>query len=203
MDTSTETPVDTSTPTSTPTETPTVTATETATPPPPPTPTPSATFTPPAETPTPFTAPKCPLLPVDRCKMSLKSKKGMFQIRKHKNPKRDRMLFRLANVDQTDIAELGDPLSTTTYSICIYDESGDTPGLVAEFVVPPGGVCFNRSGTHGRPCWRKDGRKFKYRDPQAANDGMLALYVKAREAGRVQGRRRRRAARTFRSSRCR
>ena len=107
----------------------------------------------------------------------------MFQIRKHKNPKRDRMLFRLANVDATDIAELGDPASTTMYSICIYDESGDTPGLVAEFVVPPGGMCFNRSGSHGRPCWRKDGRNFKYRDPQATNDGLLALYVKAREAG--------------------
>ncbi len=116
--------------------------------------------------------------------MSTKSKKGIFQVKKQKNPARDRMLFRLAKVEATDLAVLGDPVNTTMYSVCIYDESGDTPGLIAEFNVPPGGQCFNRKRTKSRPCWKKAGKKFKYRDPLRENDGMLAMRVKAGGPGR-------------------
>jgi hypothetical protein len=121
---------------------------------------------------------------VDGCRATVKSKKGIFQIKTRKNPNRNRMLFRLAKVEETALADLGDPLTTTRYSVCIYDESGDTPGLIAEFNVEPGGQCLNRKGTKARPCWKKAGQKFKYRDPQRTNDGMLALRVKAGARGK-------------------
>jgi hypothetical protein len=116
----------------------------------------------------------------------MRKKKGFFQVRNGRKPAGNRMLFRLAKVEETTLAELGDPRLDTTYSICIYDESGDTPGLIARFEVAPGGQCTNRRGTNERPCWRKLGSKFKYRDPQRLNDGMLNLRVKAAPAGKAK-----------------
>jgi hypothetical protein len=114
----------------------------------------------------------------------MKKKRGFFQVRIGRKPSSNRMLFKLAKVEETALEELGDPRSTTTYSLCVYDESGDTPGLIARFEAAPGGQCFNRRGTNPRPCWRKYGSRFRYRDPQRRNDGMLGLRVKAGAAGK-------------------
>lgn len=113
-------------------------------------------------------------------------KKGVFQIRKRRVEQRDRMVFRMSKVEETLLSDLGDPVTTTGYTLCVYDESGGTPSLLTEFTVPPGGVCSNRRGTRTRPCWKKVGNKYKYHDPQRANDGIYGVRLKAEGAGKAK-----------------
>jgi hypothetical protein len=56
-------------------------------------------------------------------------------------------------------ADFGDPTGEDGYALCLYDESGDAPGLVFESLAPAGGTCAER------PCWRPLGTiAFAYND---------------------------------------
>lgn len=54
------------------------------------------------------------------------------------------------------VEDLGDPTATTSYTLCLLDESGATPSLVLAASAPAGGTC------DGRPCWRSAGSGFVY-----------------------------------------
>jgi hypothetical protein len=59
--------------------------------------------------------------------------------------------------------ELGDPLNTHTYELCVYDGSG----LVASATAPSGVT------------WQPAGSGFRYRDPTGLPDGLGKILLKA------------------------
>ena len=78
-----------------------------------------------------------------------------------------------------DFADFGDPLATTAYSVCIFDQGGNR--LVLRSDVPAGGVCGTRA------CWRSLGPKgFKYKDSERTPDGIDSLRLSPGAAGKAK-----------------
>jgi hypothetical protein len=73
----------------------------------------------------------------------------------------------------TTKAELGDPLQSEAYALCIFD-AGE---LVASVAAPAGGVCA------GRPCWKERPYGYEFTDPQHTPDGARRLVLKQGSAG--------------------
>jgi hypothetical protein len=63
---------------------------------------------------------------------------------------------------------LGSPDSSTDYSLCIYDESGAAPYLVASYTVPGGSAS-----------WSVKGITAKFSDKAGSNDGITSIKAKA------------------------
>jgi hypothetical protein len=69
--------------------------------------------------------------------------------------------------------ELGNPVSTTDYELCVYDAYG----LVTRMVpAPHGGTCGSK------PCWSSRGTTFKYLDRDATQDGIVGMTLKSGRA---------------------
>jgi hypothetical protein len=69
--------------------------------------------------------------------------------------------------------EFGDPMSgTTSYKICVYDESSGAPALKMGATINPGGTC----GT--APCWKSVGQAgLRYKNKDGNADGITQLSV--------------------------
>jgi hypothetical protein len=69
--------------------------------------------------------------------------------------------------------ELGDPVRTTVYNLCIYDDSAGVPVLAWGAEVPPLSDCSGR-----RPCWRTLGsRGYFYLDASGAHSGIRVIFL--------------------------
>ena len=68
----------------------------------------------------------------------------------------------------------GNPVSgSTTYSLCVYDETVGSPVFKLGASIPAGGTC----GT--KPCWKALGDKgWRYHDPTAAAGGITKLVLR-------------------------
>ena len=67
----------------------------------------------------------------------------------------------------TTLAELGSPLTTTGYDLCVFDEESGVPSLGLEARVPPG------------PGWKGSSTGFKFADRPGSNGGITGLRLKA------------------------
>lgn len=74
------------------------------------------------------------------------------------------------NGDPTSLAEL-DPAGTKHYGFCLYDESGATPNLVLNILLPAHGDCRNNDAGLEKPCWTVTS-KVKYKDRYLTPDGV-------------------------------
>jgi cysteine-rich repeat protein len=105
------------------------------------------------------------LPPANGCRTARKTQLKM----KQEGTKRS-LMWKWADGDATNPTELGYPLDTTHYSLCIYDQGGQ---LVSHARAPSGGIC-------GRGlCWkplRKGG--YKYSDRAATPDGLTSATLK-------------------------
>lgn len=84
---------------------------------------------------------------------------------------RDSFVWRWTRGTAT-LADFGDPLTTTEYAFCIYDEVAGTPSLWHASVIPAGGTC-----TNGKPCWKALRRGFKYDDRETRADGIRSIKI--------------------------
>ena len=157
-------------PTATPTPTFTDTPTPTSTPTPTDTATPTPTFTP---------DPNCATGPIIGCRQSTVANKSLLLL-KDKGGARDKLVFKWIKGESTDIADFGDPVNGTTYSLCLYDQNAGVSSLILEAIVPPGGVC------NDKPCWKTTKRGFKFRDPALANDGVKVITLKSGTSGKAK-----------------
>jgi len=87
------------------------------------------------------------------------------------------LLWRWTHGAATTKTDLGDPLSTTDYALCVY--AGSASALVTEASAPAGGVCA------GHPCWKATAVGFKYRERDASPPGSLQIFLKAGAAGKA------------------
>jgi cysteine-rich repeat protein len=86
---------------------------------------------------------------------------------------RDALTWKWQRGDATLLADLGDPLNTTDYTLCIYDRSAGNPQLAWRATMPSAGTC------NGRPCWKATGTTgFKYSDRELTPDGVKSLQLK-------------------------
>jgi hypothetical protein len=83
---------------------------------------------------------------------------------KQKGGTNDLLVWKWLKGAQTEIADFAEPTATADYTLCVY--TGTSQDLVAGAVVP--------AGTN----WTARPRKYKYRDPQANEDGVQKVILK-------------------------
>jgi hypothetical protein len=94
----------------------------------------------------------------------------------HQNDKKDRLKWKWFRGDETLIEAYGDPLTTTTHELCIYDEV--SPGnyeLKLRMQVPPSGMFRARGGT-----------QWKYKDKSGSAGGAKVMRFFAGKDGRAK-----------------
>jgi hypothetical protein len=95
-------------------------------------------------------------------------------------PKGDRVMWKWANGDATALADFGNPVTTDGYTLCVFDQSSQTPALLFRASVAPGGTCGKRS------CWVGNGKTFKYVDRAATADGVAGMSLIPGAAGKAK-----------------
>ena len=118
-----------------------------------------------------------PLPPRDDCRSPIASGKSKLIIKNHPiGSSGDKLTWKLTKGAQTAVADLGDPLTTTGYTLCIYDGAS----LVIGARIPAGGSC------NDRPCWKAASSGYKYKDKDLTPDGIQSLVVKAGSEGKTK-----------------
>ena len=83
--------------------------------------------------------------------------------------------------EQTELADLGNPVTDTDYTLCVYFEPypyNGTLELAYRATAPAGGTCA------GQPCWRVNGtRGFTYKDRELTPDGLNLVKLKVGATG--------------------
>jgi len=84
-----------------------------------------------------------------------------------------RAKWKSAGGTATMASELGDPTTTTSYTLCLYDHAAGVPELERSSTVAGGAVSF------GRPGWKATSRGFTYKDKYGQHDGILSVQLVA------------------------
>ena len=165
----TPTHTSTSTPTNTPTGTSTQTPTQTLTPTDTPTSVPTATL-----------AAGCPAVPDDTC-FSAGRSSVLFKDNSDTTKQKFSWKWSKGTVHLVQAA-FGDPVNgTTTYTLCVYDQTGRTHVFKMGASVVPGGMC----GT--KPCWKAVSDKgWGYKNTNGNADGVSKVQLKGGAAGKPQ-----------------
>jgi cysteine-rich repeat protein len=120
----------------------------------------------------------CIVGPRSGCKAPIASQKGFLQLKDRTPNTSDLVKWKWTKGAATTLAELGDPLSTSDYGLCVFD-AGDA--LVLQLIAPGGGSCA------GRSCWTPLGGAtpvgYRYKDPYGTPDGIQSVALKSGAAG--------------------
>jgi hypothetical protein len=130
----------------------------------------------------------CPPTPEPGCRVPTTAGASSVSM-KNTVGKKDRLKWKWGDGESTLSADLGDPTTTTSYALCIYDDVAGTVRNVFEADLPAAGVC------QGASCWSVSGEGLRYRDRvrelgpvsrfsiSAGENGRAAFDVKAEGAG--------------------
>jgi cysteine-rich repeat protein len=124
----------------------------------------------------------CPFTPLPGCRLPFVPAKASIDILDQERIGGLKFKWRWRRGAATDAAEFGDPLATTSYQLCVYDQDMLLTGATA----PAGGTC---GVTNPKPCWRRRGGKgFRYRDiPQSILPGGInRVSLKAGRDGKAE-----------------
>lgn len=72
-------------------------------------------------------------------------------------------------------SQLGDPLASNAYTLCLYDRAG----LATQATAPAGGLC------RGKPCWKSTATGWTYVNPSRTPSGLVKLTLKSGAAGKA------------------
>ncbi len=128
-----------------------------------------------------FTTSLCDSIPKIGCKKPTQSQKSALQLKNNATDSKDSLSWTWPNGEATTTTDFGDPLNTTGYSFCVYDESAGAPSLVLNASAPAAASC------RGKLCWKATGTTgFKYTDARLTNGGLQTIILKAGAAGEAR-----------------
>jgi len=114
----------------------------------------------------------CPTAPVPTC---IDAGKHSLLIRDNVINDRDIFKWKWAKGGAFDQIDLGDPESTTSYTLCVYDSSGGVDSLATSFAIAPGSN------------WTDiDPKGFKYKDKFRTSSGVLKAQIRTGDLGRTK-----------------
>ena len=106
--------------------------------------------------------------PALACKRPFLPGKGILMLKRDPTAStRDRLTWRWASGSATDKSEFGNPVTGTTFGLCLYDDDGSGPTLVLERTVPAGAD------------WVETADGFRYNDRTLANAGLRSIALRA------------------------
>ena len=98
--------------------------------------------------------------------------KGLISLKDSTVDTRDSVDWRWLSGQATDLSEFGDPRTTATYLLCVYDSSAAPQPLIT-FAAPGGQTCDDA------PCWERKPSSYSYRDKLLTPDGLLRIKLQA------------------------
>ena len=116
----------------------------------------------------------CSTQPKTGCKIPTKSRASLLQLKISAAAKKNALTWNWKKGAATSLADFGDPLTTTTYGLCVYDEIDGNPILLMDVVAPAG------SG------WAKTATGFKYTNKTPTGNELQRVTLHAAGAGRAQ-----------------
>ncbi len=125
----------------------------------------------------------CAATPLVGCRTPFVGGKGKLQLKDEIPNTKDKFSWKWNKGSETTLANLGSPLTTTEYTLCLYDKSGaaSTDKLLLPALMPAGGDC------KGKPCWRQQSTKgFKYRDSLRTPNGVTSLKLRTGSDGKAK-----------------
>jgi YVTN family beta-propeller protein len=124
----------------------------------------------------------CIEAPRSGCKQPTKPLKASILLQDRMPDDLDQVKWKWSNGEATTFAELGDPLATHDYALCVYDASSS---LLLRMTAPAGGTC----GT--KPCWKQLGpptlgKGYKYKDVDGLPHDVDSMTLKAGLDGKAK-----------------
>jgi hypothetical protein len=101
------------------------------------------------------------------------AQKSKFQVRTKTDPSKNQIKWNWIKGDETIQADFGNPLLTTTYALCVYDQTGSVPSLATSILVDPNGFWNDKSP-----------KGWKYKDKSGTEHGVSKLQLKPGSAGK-------------------
>jgi len=123
----------------------------------------------------------CVIGPRAGCKVPMQPGKAQLQLKDAVRDAADQVKLKWTTGPTTTFPELGSPLTTDDYALCIFDATG---ARLLKMTAPAGGTC----GT--KPCWKQLGgaaapKGYAYKDRDGLPDDLDGLNLKAGEAGKA------------------
>lgn len=120
------------------------------------------------------------------CRQTTKPGKSKLILKDKSPDKRDKLIWKWVSGEQTDVADLGSPETTTDYTLCVTDAGPALNQPLQSNIMPAGGTC-----KAGRPCWKAIGnppgtKGYKYVDALFDPAGMKVLRAKPGSNGRAK-----------------
>ena len=86
--------------------------------------------------------------------------------------KADKLKWTWKSNDGTSLADFGTPTGSTTYDLCVYDQSAGSPSLVFR-ASPAAGMCG------AVPCWKSGLKSHVYKDRAGSSDGLTGIKLQS------------------------
>jgi hypothetical protein len=108
--------------------------------------------------------------------------KASLLVKANPDPAKRALSFSWTKGAATSLGDFGDPTSTTSYALCLYDERAGTgtASLRLEASAPGGGSCA------GKACWKSTSTGFAYADKDLSPGGVKTLKLVAGASGRAK-----------------
>jgi hypothetical protein len=110
--------------------------------------------------------------PTDGCLGALR---GQFQVKDKADDRKDKLQWKWKRGDATSLDDFGDPVQSTAYTLCVYDESAGQSSLVTRLTVEPS-ASWTPAGKKGK----------KYKDKTGLFDGVQRGKLKSGATGKSQ-----------------
>ncbi len=118
---------------------------------------------------------ECLARPQPGCGLPRVSATSRLDIEDETQDTRDVLRWTWAKGAETMRSELGDPITTDDYFLCLYDAGV----RVSSISLPAGGLCA------GKPCWKTTSTGFVYENHERTPDGAQSAILKAGVAGKA------------------
>jgi hypothetical protein len=106
---------------------------------------------------------------VTGCQRAIRPDGGKLTLTDRTPDKNDGVSWRWSRGAAVPRSAFGDPLTATSYRLCIYDGAS---ALALEAGMPAGGICNPKTK---RACWRPVRKGFSYRNPDRAAGAIQSL----------------------------
>jgi len=116
----------------------------------------------------------CTAVPRTGC---LSSARALLDLKDKIGAKKDKLTWRWKKGAETTSADLGDPLTSSSYAFCIYDTITGLSRVELEKDASAATTCKDA------PCWRTTSKGFKYVDGRQENGAVKAVKLDAGAAG--------------------
>jgi cysteine-rich repeat protein len=122
----------------------------------------------------------CAAAPRATCLASTAPTRTVLKLRNATPDTKDSISWTWANGAATTLGDLGDPVTTDRYALCVFGGTTPAPALLAA-IAPAGGTCA------GKPCWTAKATKgFVYKDKDATPSGLTNVVLQPGVAGKAK-----------------